>query len=184
MKLRERILYGKNKDFGNWFHQQCVYVRNNADGARKRFINNDVAVRIDEDNAQDLNDRIGIYIQALFVAYLVFSIASDKGDDFLVKHLKPLASVIHTVLGPATFDLYQQVVGHVSNNKVNPESAVAHALIDPLALPLDQESNALEQVYGFFEEVVDDRYIPVLEEAYSQNQEALRSMLSTFGHSS
>lgn len=181
MGLRERILYGKDQQFGKWFHQQCIFVRNNADVAAKRFKNQKLAARIDGRNAQQLDDLIGNYVSALFILYLFFVISEDKGEDYLVKHLTPMASVISTVFGPHVLGLYQGGIEYVSANGVAPESAIAHLMVDSLQIPLNQERDALESAFQFFEECLKELYVPVLEEAYAHNPNALRATLGAFG---
>jgi hypothetical protein len=182
MGLRDLVLYGRDKEFGIWFHQQCVYAQNNATVASNRFKNNKLVTGIDGRNARRLNELIGNYVSALFVTYLVFAISEDQGEDYLVKHLTPIAAVVRTVFGPHTLELYKQVIDYVSSRRVTPESAVTHLLVDPLEVPLGHESAVLENAFDFFEQSLKENWIPTLEETYSHNPDALRKLLETFGH--
>ena len=183
MGLRDLILYGKDQQFGKWFHQQCVYAQNNASVATNRFRNKKLAASIDGRNVQQLDELIGNYIGALFVTYLVFAISEDQGEDYLMKHLTPIAAVINTVFGPSTLDLYKQAIDYISDKKVTPESAATHLLVDPLEVPLNIESTALENTFDFFEQSLKEDWIPTLEETYSHYPDTLRKLLETFGHS-
>jgi hypothetical protein len=183
MGLRDLVLYGKDQQFGKWFHQQCVYAQNNANIATNRFRNKKLAAVIDDRNAQRLDKLIVNYISALFVTYLVFAISEDQGEDYLMKHLTPIAAVINTVFGPRTLDLHKQSIDYVSDKKVTPESAVTHLLIDPLEVPLNVENITLENAFDFFEQSLKEDWIPTLEETYLHNPDALRRLLETFGHS-
>lgn len=181
MGLRERILYGKDQQFCEWFHQQCIFVRNNADVAARRFKNRKLAAVIDSRNVQQLDDLIGNYMSALFILYLFFIISEDKGEDYLAKHLTPMASVISTVFGPHVLGLYQGGIEYVSAHGIAPESAITHLMVDRLQVPLNQERDALEHTYQFFEESLKELYVPVLEETYAHNPNALRVTLEAFG---
>lgn len=182
MGLRERILYGKDKEFGDWFHQQCIWIRNNALVATKNFRNRQIAEQIDARNAPQIDEVIGNYTSAVFILYLFFAISADKGEDYLSKRLTPIASVISTVFGPYTLSLYEAGLKYVSEKGVGPESALAHLLVDPLETPLHLESIALETAFDFLYESIDEYYIPALQESYKHNPSALQSVLQAFGH--
>lgn len=181
MGLRERILHGKDQQFGEWFHQQCIFIRNNAEVGAKGFKNRKLAAVIDSRNAQQLDDLIGNYVNALFILYLFFVISEDKGEDYLAKHLTPMASVIGTTFGTHTLGLYQGGIEYISAHGVAPESAITHLMVDGLHVPLNQERDALENAFQFFEESLKELYVPVLEETYAHNSDALRATLEAFG---
>lgn len=120
-------------------------------------------------------------MSALFILYLFFIISEDKGEDYLAKHLTPMASVISTVFGPHVLGLYQGGIEYVSAHGIAPESAITHLMVDRLQVPLNQERDALEHTYQFFEESLKELYVPVLEETYAHNPNALRVTLEAFG---
>lgn len=178
MGLRERLLYGKDKAFGEWFHQQCIYVRNNAEVARKRSIKQSLASYIGINQ-----DVIGPSLQALFVTYLVLSIASDKGEDYLGKRLTSISTITQTVLGPSTADIYAHIMQEIPVQQTTPESILTHALVDNLKLPLSHERQAQELVFNFLDEALTELYIPCLYETFSHNPKMVQDLLSEMGHS-
>lgn len=182
MGLRERILYGNDKEFGSWFHQQCTWIKNNALVATKSFRNRHVVEQIDVRNAAQIDELIGNYISAVFILYLVFIISADKGEDYLLKRLTPIAGIISTVFGSHTLSLYEAGMKHISERGVGPESSVAHLLVDPLEIPLNHESRSLEVAFDFFHESFEEYYAPALQNAYAHNSTALKSVLEAFGH--
>lgn len=182
MRLREHLLYGKDKQFSNWFHQHCIWVRNNAQLASRSFHNRDLAKIIDQAKATQLDEVIINYVSVTFILYLIFTVAEDKGDDYLTKRLTSMASIINSIFGPAVLSLYEVSVNDISTRHVSPESSVAHLLVDPLAVPLSRESQALETVFEFLSKSVEEYYLPVLEEAYSHNLSIPYNVLRGFGH--
>lgn len=182
MGLRELALYGRDKKFGAWLHQQCIYVRNNAEVATKHFQLQKLASTIDPRHTEALNDVVGSRVQALFVTYLILAAVADRGEEYLGKRSRSIEAIIRTVLGPATYDVYAQCTNHVVTSGVNPESAIAHLLVDPLEVPLGDERDALENTFNFFEYSIDEYYAPALKETFAHNRATLNDMLETFGH--
>lgn len=182
MGLRDLVLYGKDQQFGKWFRQQCIWIKNNALVATKSFRNRHVVEQIDARNAAQIDEVIGNYISAVFILYLVFVISADKGEDYLSKRLTPIAGIISTEFGPHTLSLYEAGIKHISERGVGPESSVAHLLVDPLEVPLNYEATSLEIAFDFFHESFEEYYVPALQEAYAHNSTALKSVLEAFGH--
>lgn len=183
MGLRERILYGKDQDFGKWFHQECLFIQNNADVAKRQFVERGYADVIDLRNSETLNLYISNYASALFILYLLFVISADKGDEFVAKRFTPIVAVVRTVFGSGVLEIYQSGMKYISTQRVVPESAITHLLVDPLEVPLGQEASSLESAFNFLEGVLDELYIPVLRDTFAHNQNALEETLETFGHS-
>ena len=176
MGLRERLLYGKDKAFGEWFSAQCTYVQNNAEVARKRSINQSVAASIGVNE-----DLMGPSVQALFVTYLVMCITYDRGATYLEKRLNAISTIIHNELGPSAANIYAYIMQEIPAQKTAPESILSHMLVDGLNLPLSAEDQAREQVFAFFDNVLEELYVPSLSESFRHNPKAVHNLLETLG---
>ncbi len=134
MGLRELALYGRDKQFGRWFHQQCTYIQSSSDIAARQFRSEELAASISKRSARQLDHLIGLYVSGICIAYLALAIAADQSEEYLLKRQSRITGIIITVFGPQTLEVYHQIINYIVDNKVNPESAATHLMVDGLEI--------------------------------------------------
>jgi|GEM_PF-7016967 len=193
MSLQERILYGKYKQFGKWFHRVCFEVGQSALELSNAHGESEVGGIVASKLPLDLNLNLTVYIQELFMFYIQTILEAkfeEAGDSDKVGSQKTdvILKVMQFVFGPRTTDLNKALFdATVVKNRI-PQSNLAYLLVEELGLYSSKDLSDedieyfKETTFELFEQCTREAILPFLKEKFGQDDQVSRDMIESTGH--